>query len=104
MLQGVLPSDGLTLTFTIPTEVGSYSSKIWYIVNYDCRNTWSISYIGAFIIKYHSNSINVGNVSVVNMYDGGAVPKASIVDKKIVFTYTSDHAFTGSLTVACIGS
>ena len=95
-------NSGKTLTFTLPTAVTGWSSRMWLVVNYDCRTTYSSNRTGIFTVKYHASTSDIGEATVEKI--SGAVPNnCEIVNNQIVLTYNADQNIVGSNKIICIG-
>ena len=92
---------GKTLTFTLSGVTG-WSSRMWLVINFDCRSTYSVDLTGIYLVKYHANTADIGTVTIENI--SGKVPNCAIVDNQIVLTYTAAQNIVGSNKIICIGN
>lgn len=91
---------GKTLTFTLSGVTG-WSSRMWLVINFDCRSTYSVDLTGIYLVKYYANTANIGKVTIEKI--SGKVPNCAIIDNQIVLTYMSDQTILGSNKIICIG-
>lgn len=80
-----------------------WSSKICLIINYNCRNVYSVDYTGIYIVKYYANDNIIGTATTEKIIN--KLPtKCEIVNNKIVLTYYSEKRFDGDNKIIYIGS
>ena len=91
---------GKTLTFTLSGVTG-WSSRMWLVINFDCRSTYSVDLTGIYLVKYYANTANIGTVTIEKI--SGKVPNCAIIDNQIVLTYMADQTILGSNKIICIG-
>lgn len=92
---------GNTLTFTL-ASVSGWSSKLYLVINFDCRSTYSVDLTGIYLVKYHANTANIGTVTIKEI--SGKIPNCAIVNNQIILTYTADQNIVGSNKIICIGT
>ena len=92
---------GNTLTFTL-ASVSGWSSKLYLVINFDCRSTYSVDLTGIYLVKYHANTANIGTVTIKEI--SGKIPNCAIVNNQIILTYTADQNILGSNKIICMGA
>lgn len=92
---------GNTLTFTL-ASVSGWSSKLYLVINFDCRSAYSVDLTGIYLVKYHANTANIGTVTIKEI--SGKIPNCAIVNNQIILTYTVDQNIVGSNKIICMGA
>lgn len=92
---------GNTLTFTL-ASVSGWSSKLYLVINFDCRSKYSVNLTGIYLVKYHANTANIGTATIKEI--SGKIPNCAIVNNQIILTYTADQNIVGSNKIICIGT